>query len=94
VRRGRASNRLRDFVIRHRDVEAVVQHVGLRTWDLLLIDLTGLWIREEVHSREEAEALCRDLRVRLTRGWDDPRLSRRMAARNHWNTADGQRRAL
>lgn len=91
--RGRASNRLRDFVIEHRDVEGVVQHVGLRTWDLLLIDLTGLWIREEVHSEEEARAVCRDLGIRLTEGWD-PRLSRRMASRNDWTTSDGQRRAL
>jgi hypothetical protein len=91
---GRASNRLRDFVIRHPDVEAVIQHVGLRTWDLLLIDLTGRWIREEVRSEEQAEAVCRDLRVRLNRGWDDPRLSRRMGERNHWTGPDGQRRAL
>jgi hypothetical protein len=94
VRRRHAPNRLRDFVIRRPDVEAVVQHVGLRTWDLLLIDLTGRWIREEVHSQEEAEEVCRDLGVRLTRGWPEPRLARRMGARNHWNTPDGQRRAL
>ena len=94
MRRGRAPNRLRDFVMRHPDVEAVVQHVGLRTWDLLLIDLTGLWIREEVHSEDQAEAVCRDLRIRLNRGWDDPRLARRMAARDHWGRPNGQRRAL
>jgi hypothetical protein len=95
VKPGRASNRLRDFVIHHPDVEAVVQHVGLRTWDLLLIDLTGRWIREVVHSEEEARAVCRDLRVRLNRGWgDDPRPGRRMAKRDHWRTPDGQRRAL
>jgi hypothetical protein len=94
VKAARASNRLRDFVGRHREVEAVVQHVGLRTWDLLLIDVTGLWIREEVHSEEQAAAVCRDLRVRLNRGWDEPRLARRMAKRDHWNTPDGQRRAL
>jgi hypothetical protein len=94
VRGGRASNRLRRFVLRHREVEGVVQHVGLRTWDLLLIDLTGLWIREEVHSQEEAEAVCRDLAIRLNRGWADPRLARRMAGRDHWRTPDGQRRAL
>jgi hypothetical protein len=93
VRAGRASNRLRDFVGRHPEVEAVVQHVGLRTWDLLLIDVAGLWIREEVHSQDQAEAVCRDLRVRLNVGWD-ARLARRMAKRNHWTTTDGQRRAL
>lgn len=94
MRRGRAPDRLRDFVMRRPEVEAIVQHVGLRTWDLLLIDLTGRWIREEVHSEQEAEAVCRDLRIRLNRGWDEPRLTRRMAKRDHWNTPDGQRRAL
>jgi hypothetical protein len=92
--RGRAPNRLRDFVMLHPDVEAVLQHVGLRTWDLVLIDVTGLWIREEVHSEEAAEAVCRDLRIRMNRGWDDPRLARRMGGRDHWSTRDGQRRAL
>ncbi len=90
----RASNRLRDFVIAHRDVEGVLQHVGLHTWDLVLIDQTGLWIREEVSSPERAEAVCEDLRIRLNRGWDDARLTRRMSARDHWRTSDGQRRAL
>jgi hypothetical protein len=89
-----APHRLRDFVALHPDVEAVLQHVGLRTWDLVLIDLTGLWIREEVRSEAEAEALCADLRIRLSQGWQDARLARRMAARNHWTTPDGQRRAL
>jgi hypothetical protein len=87
-------NRLRDFVIHHDDVEAVLQRVGMRTWDLLLIDLTGLWIREEVHSPDRAEAICADLRIRLNRGWQDPRPGRRMASRDHWRSPDGQRRAL
>jgi hypothetical protein len=78
----------------HPDVQAVLQHVGLRTWDLVLIDVTGLWIREEVHSEAEAEAVCADLAIALFRGWEDRRLARRMAARNHWTTSDGQRRAL
>ncbi len=90
----RAPNRLRDFVMLHPQVEAVVQHVGLRTWDLLLVDATGLWVREEVPSPEDAEAVCADLGIRLNRGWDDPRLARRMARRDHWATHDGQRRAL
>ncbi len=90
----RASNRLRAFVGLHPDVEAVVQHVGLRTWDVVLIDLAGLWIRDEVRSEAEAEAVCADLGVRVNRGWSDPRLARRLAARNQWTTRDGQRRAL
>jgi hypothetical protein len=32
--------------------------------------------------------------VRSQRGWDDPRMARRMNARDHWSTPDGQRRAL
>lgn len=85
---------LRDFVKLHPEVEGVLQHVGLRTWDLVLIDVNGLWVRDEFQSEEAAEAACRDLGIRLHRGWDDPRISRRMNGRDHWNTRDGQRRAL
>jgi hypothetical protein len=77
----------------HTEVEAVLQHVGLETWDLVLVDVTGLWLREEVRSEERAEAICRDLGIRLNREWD-PRLARRVAHRDHWGTPDGQRRAL
>jgi hypothetical protein len=94
TRRIRASNRLRDFVGLHPDVEAVVQHVGLRTWDVVLVDVTGLWVREEVRSEAQAEAVCADLGIRLSRGWADPRIARRMARRDHWNTPAGQRRGL
>jgi hypothetical protein len=90
----RAPNRLRDFVILHREVEGLVQHVGLRTWDLLLIDVDGTWIREEVGSEDEAGALCADLGVRLTRGWEDRRLARRFGRPDPWTDPKGQRRAL
>jgi hypothetical protein len=90
----RAPSGLREFVKLRPEVEAVAQHVGLRTWDLVLIDVTGLWVREEFETVEEIEAVCRELGIRLHRAWDDPRLVRRMAARDHWSTADGQRRAL
>jgi hypothetical protein len=90
----RAPNALRDFVKLRPEVEAVLQHVGLLTWDLLLIDATGLWVRDEFESEEAAETACRELGIRLHRGWDEPRLERRMSARDHWNTPDGQRRAL
>ena len=85
---------LAQFAKLHRQVEGVVQHVGLQTWDLLLVDVTGLWDREEFPSQEEAEAACRTLRIPSHLGWDDPRLVRRMNGRDHWNTLDGQRRAL
>jgi hypothetical protein len=89
----RAPNALREFAILHPEVEAVLQHVGLRTWDLVLIDVTGLWVRDEFESQEAAEAACRELGIRLHHGWDDPRIARRMNGRDHWNTPDGQRRA-
>jgi hypothetical protein len=90
----RAPNGLRDFAKLHREVEGVLQHVGLRTWDLVLVDLNGLWVRDEFASEGDAEAACRELGIRMHRGWDDPRMARRMNARDHWNTPDGQRRAL
>lgn len=90
----RAPSALRDFVKLHREVEAILQHVGLRTWDLVLVDVDGLWVRDELGSEEAAEAVCRALGIRLHRGWDDPRLVRRMNGRDHWNVPGGQRRAL
>jgi hypothetical protein len=90
----RAPNALYEFVKLHPGVEAVLQHVGLRTWDLVLVDVTGLWVRDEFESEEAAEAACRELGIRMHRGWDDARIVRRMAGRDHWATPDGQRRAL
>ncbi len=90
----KAPGHLGRFVRLHREVEAVLQHGGLRTWDLLLIDVEGNWTREVLASEEEAEAVCRDLGIRMNRGWDDPRMARRMNARDHWNRPGGQRRAL
>lgn len=84
---------LRSFVSLHPEVEAVLQHVGRRTWDLLLIDVNGLWAREEFASESDARAAASALRIRLQEGWDDSRLARRMQARDHWSTPDGQRRA-
>lgn len=83
---------LRRFATLRPEVEGVVQHVGRATWDLLLVDVTGLWVREEFGSREAAEAACLGLGVPAHDGWDEPRLVRRMNARDHWGTVDGQRR--
>ncbi|HLA91922.1 MAG TPA: hypothetical protein VJO36_00075 [Actinomycetota bacterium] len=93
MRTKHAPSVLREFVKLRPEVEAVLQHVGLRTWDLVLIDVTGLWVRDEFASEEAAEATCRELGTRMHRGWDDPRIARRMSGRDHWNTPDGQRRA-
>jgi hypothetical protein len=89
----RAPSALREFAKLRPEVEAVLQHVGLRTWDLVLVDVTGLWVRDEFESEEAAEAACRELGIRLHHGWDDARLARRMNGRDHWNTPEGQRRA-
>ena len=83
---------LREFVQLRPEVEGVVQHVGRATWDLLLIDVTGRWVREEFPTREAAQAACTRLGIRAHDGWE-PRLARRMNGRDHWSTADGQRRA-
>lgn len=91
---GRVPYHLMEFVKLHRQVEGVIQHVGQRTWDLLVVDSTGLWDRDEFPTREAAETACRTLRIRFHHGWDDPRMVRRMNGRDHWNTADGRRRAL
>ena len=90
----RVPGRLYDFAKLRPETEAVLQHVGRETWDLVLIDVEGAWVREEFPTADAAEAVCRQLGVRLHRDWDDPRMARRMNARDHWNTAGGQRRAL
>ena len=83
-----------EFVKLHPQVEAVIQHVGRDTWDLLLIDVTGLWDRDEFASEELAEAASTTLGILVHRDWSDARLAWRMNARDQWNTPDGQRRAL
>ena len=90
----RAPSALRDFVKLHREVEAVLQRVGRGTWDLLLVDVEGTWLRDEFVSEEAAEAASRELGIRVHRGWDDPRIVRRMNGRDHWNRPGGRRRAL
>jgi hypothetical protein len=84
---------LRRFASLRPEVEGVVQHVGLDTWDLLLVDVTGLFTREEFPTKEAALEACRRLGIPGHDGWDEPRLARRMNARDHWSTPDGQRRA-
>ncbi len=85
---------LTEFVKLHRQVEGVVQHVGLDTWDLLLIDVSGLWDRDEFPSEEAAKEACTRMGVPAHDGWADPRLARRLNARDQWNSPGGQRRAL
>jgi hypothetical protein len=94
VRGAKVPYHLREFVKLHAQVEGVVQHVGLANWDLLLVDVTGLWDRDEFPTRDAAEAAGRSLGVPIHDGWNDPRIARRLSARDQWNSADGQRRAL
>jgi hypothetical protein len=90
----RAPSALREFVKLHPEVEAVLQRVGRDTWDLVLVDVTGLWVRDEFETDEAAEAAVRELGIRLHRGWGDARMVRRMNVRDHWSGPGGQRRAL
>lgn len=90
----RPPGRLQDFVKLRPEVEAVLQHVGRETWDLVLVDVRGAWVRHEFETAEAAEEVARALGVRIHRGWEDPRLARRMNAMDHWESPDGQRRGL
>jgi hypothetical protein len=84
----------REFAMLHQDVEAVIQRVGLNTFDCVLIDVDGNWTRAVFPSKEVAEEACRQLEIRAHDGWDDPRMAQRMNRRNHWGEPGGQRRAL
>jgi hypothetical protein len=89
------SSRFREFAMLHPDAEAVLQRVGRATWDCLLIDVDGLWIRDVFASEEAARAACDGLGVRVHLGWEeDPRMVQRMNRRDHWGEPGGQRRAL
>jgi len=59
VRASKVPYHLVEFVKLHPQVEGVIQHVGLQTWDLLLVDVTGLWDREEFATEAAARAACR-----------------------------------
>jgi hypothetical protein len=85
---------LREFVKLHPQVEGVIQHVGRETWDLLVVDVEGLWDRDEFPSAEAARSAAAALRIPAHDGWTDPRIARRLTGRDQWNSSDGQRRAL
>jgi hypothetical protein len=90
----RTPTALHEFVKLQPEVEAVLQRVGRRSWDLVLVDVQGNWVRDVFTSEEAAEAAARDRGFRGHRGWEDSRMSRRMRRRDHWGTPGGQRRAL
>jgi hypothetical protein len=85
---------VRRFADGHEGVAAVVQRIGLDTWDLILIDAEGNWTRLVTTSKEAAEAAGRELGVEVHDGWDSDDLAKRMNRRDAWNTPGGQRRAV
>jgi hypothetical protein len=85
---------LRRFASEHQGVDAVIQRIGLDTWDLLLIDAEGNWTRAVYLTRDECEEAADQLDVTVHEGWDDESLAKRMNRRDHWNEPGGQRRAL
>jgi hypothetical protein len=91
---GKASADLRRFAEAHQDVDAVIQRIGLDTWDLLLIDGEGNWTREVFTTDQECRAAAEELGATVHEGWDDEAVAKRMNRRDHWNEPGGQRRAL
>lgn len=87
-------NEVRRFVAERKDIDAVVQRIGLDTWDLLLIDGGGNWTRMVLVSKEQAEQAAKDLGLESHDGWDDESIAKRMNRRDHWNEPGGQKRAL
>jgi hypothetical protein len=85
---------VRRFVQEGHDVAAVIQRIGLDTFDLLLIDAEGNWTRMVTTSKEAAESAAKVLGVEPHDGWDADELAKRMNKRDHWNAPGGQRRAL
>ena len=89
------SSSFRQFAMLHPDVEAVIQRIGRGTWDCILIDVEGLWVREVFPTSEAAQAACRSFEIRFHEGWEaEPRMVQRMHRRDHWGEPGGQRRAL
>jgi len=84
----------RRFAMVANDPEAVIQRIGRDTWDCILVDVEGSWVREVFPSQEAAEEACRRLGVRFQVGWEDQRLAQRMNRRDHWGEPSGQRRAV
>jgi hypothetical protein len=85
---------VRRFVAGRDGIDAVVQRIGLDTWDLLLIDADGNWERMVTTTKEAAEAAAKELGATLHEGWDADELAKRMNRRDDWNEPGGRRRAI
>jgi len=81
------------FLEGHADVEAVLQRVGQRTFDVVFVDGAGDWTHWVVESEEAAKDLARAAGVSLRHEWTDA-LSRRVNDRDPWSDPMGQHRAL
>jgi hypothetical protein len=85
---------VRRFAAEGDAIDAVIQRIGLDTWDLLLIDGQGKWTRMVAESSDQARAAAEELGLEPHDGWDDDSIARRMNRRDHWNDPGGQKRAL
>lgn len=85
---------LRRFAGGRDNVAGVLQRCGSGTWDLLLIDAGGDWVRFVFSSESGAEVACDAAAIPLHRGWEDPSMGRRMNARDHWSGPGGHPRSL
>jgi hypothetical protein len=63
--RVRVASSLREFVKLRPQVEGVLQHVGRETWDLVLIDATGDWVRDVLPTPEAAREVAGSLGIRV-----------------------------
>lgn len=67
----------RAFAASRPGVEAVVQRIGLRTAQVVLVAGNGEWTRVVVPSVDEGRALCSALGIEARDAWTDP-VRRRM----------------
>ena len=85
---------LRKSAAGHEGVDAVIQRIGVDTWDLLLIDGDGNWTRAVYLTKEQCQDVAGQLGVTVHDGWDDESIAKRMNRRDNWNEPGGRRRAL
>jgi hypothetical protein len=85
---------VRKFMASRSGVDAVVQRIGLDTWDLLLIDAGGDWTRMVTTTKEAAESAAKELGGTLHDGWDADDLAKRMNRHDDWSSPGGHRRAV
>ena len=92
---GQIPEDVRRFAKEHADgLDAVIQRIGLDTWDLLLIGANGDWTRWVTNSKESAEAAGKELGAAVHDGWDADELAKRMNRHDDWTEPGGHRRAV